>query len=126
MTRQSRDQTRQLRDQTRQLSAGHDELKGTTTYCRLRSSSQSSGSANRWPMHVQHEWSACMAPGGGTILVSGGIGPGIAPGGPVIELVFTVPDMARTRFATSPMDHLLFGALAAGPPHWVGASAARQ
>lgn len=67
-----------------------------------------------------------MARGGGTILTSGGIGPGIAPGAPVIELVFTVPDMARTRFATSPMDHLLFGALAAGPPHWVGASAARQ
>jgi DNA-binding transcriptional ArsR family regulator len=44
----------------------------------------------------------------------------------VIELVFTVPDLARTRFASSPMDHLLFGAIAAGPAHWVGASAARQ
>ena len=44
----------------------------------------------------------------------------------MIELVFGVQDLARTRFTISPMDHLMFGAIAAGQPHWVGGSAARQ
>lgn len=47
-------------------------------------------------------------------------------GATVIELVFGVPDLARTRFTHSPMDHLMFGAIAAGEAHWVGASGARR
>lgn len=44
----------------------------------------------------------------------------------MIELVFSVQDVARTRFSSSPMDHLLLGAVGAARGHYVGGSSTRE
>ncbi|MFD7451192.1 hypothetical protein [Kitasatospora sp. NPDC059827] len=44
----------------------------------------------------------------------------------MIELVFSVRDVARARFSSSPMDHLLLGAVGAARGHYVGASSTRE
>ncbi|MEU5434919.1 winged helix-turn-helix domain-containing protein [Streptomyces sp. NPDC020719] len=41
----------------------------------------------------------------------------------MLQLAFTVQDLSRTRFATSPLDHLIFGLIPQECPHYVGSTA---